>query len=316
MTSVRPSRPVLREEKTDCRDGRSMPLAVDQMEGKRPASDLRKAIGSVDRNRALLERASSLVYRQNSTRSLLVHVFQPPGSSPRDERPAMLFFHGSLWDKGLVSQFAPHAYAFAQRGLVSLLFEYRLQSTDATGAVEVMEDVAEAHRWVQGHAGLFGIDRNRCVSCGASGGAWAVLAWTLGLMVLKPEERPAPLPAALVLYEPACEIGPKLPGFSRFPDKKTAASLNPFKLLRKDPPPAIILQGTQDAVLPFASTARFAKAWRSKKGRCDLIPYEGAGHGFHNFNMNARLYENCLNAVDAFLVSLGLLEAVETLVAF
>ena len=50
----------------------------------------------------------------------------------------MLFFHGSLWDKGLVSQFAPHAYAFAQRGVVSLLFEYRLQSTDATGAVEVM----------------------------------------------------------------------------------------------------------------------------------------------------------------------------------
>ena len=289
---------------------------TDKMEESPPATDLRKAIGTVDRNRALLERASSLVYRETPNRPLLAHVFRPPGASPRDERPAILFFHGSLWDKGLVSQFAPHAYTLAQRGLVTVLFEYRMHSTDGTGAVEMLEDVAEAHRWVQGHAGMFGIDRQRTISWGASGGAWASLIWTLELLAEKPEARPTPLPAALVLYEPVCETGPKCPGFARFPDKKTAARLNPMKLLRKDLPPAIILQGTQDANVPYATTAKFAKLWQRKKGRCELIPYEGAGHGFHNFNMNMRLYENCLNAVDAFLASLELVAATEPLFAF
>jgi acetyl esterase len=286
------------------------------MPGPTPATDLRKAIETVDRNRLLLERASSLVYRETPSRPLLAHLFRPPGFTPREARPAMLFFHGSVWDRGLVSQFAPHAYYFAQRGMHTALFEYRINSTDGTGAPEALEDIAEAHRWLFGRAGVFGIDPRKVVSCGASGGAWAAMVWTLQLLALKPLERPADPPAALVLYEPICETGPKCPGFQHFPDRATARKLNPLGLLAKNPPPAIVMHGTGDTVVPFATSTKFARRWQRKKGRCDIIPYKGAQHGFHNFNFNIRLYENSINAVDGFLASLGLIEPAEPLVAF
>jgi len=283
------------------------------MEGTSPR-DLRKAIQSVDRNRALLERAESLVYRETETRSLLAHVFKPPGGLGTRDRPAMLFFHGSLWEKGLVSQFAPHAYYFAQRGVVSVLFEYRLRSVDGTGPVEALEDIAAGIRWVHSRPDLLGVNNAHQILCGASGGAWAALAWTLGLLAEKEAERPFPLPTALALFEPLVDVGPKRPGFEHFPNKEVAKELNPMRLLAEGLPPAMFLHGTADAVLPFEATRKFARKWEKKKGRCDLVPFAGAAHGFHNFSHDMRMYEQTVNAVDAFLVSLGLIGASERLV--
>lgn len=277
--------------------------------------DLLKALGTVDRNRALLERAHSGEFHQAGDRKLKAWVFSPPGWAATDLRPTMLFFHGSLWDKGLVSQFAPQALYFAERGMVTILFEYRLPGADGVDGMEALEDVAAAHRWVCEYSRDLGIDPGRVVMAGASAGAWMAAVRSLGLAALKPESREQSPPIAMVLFEPICEVAGKFPWSGRFKDPKAVRKLIPRKMLSKAAPPALLFHGSADPIVPFEPTAKLAKTWTSKVPAARFIPYEGAGHGFYNFNVDMRLYENTLNATDDFLVGLGLLEAGDALVA-
>ena len=285
------------------------------MEASTAKPDLLKALGTVDRNRALLERAHSGEYHQVGDRSLKAWIFSPPGGTASDLRPAMLFFHGSLWDKGLVSQFAPQALYFAERGIVTIVFEYRLPGAEAVDATDAMEDVAQAHRWTSGYSKELGIDPGRIIMVGASAGAWMAAVRALGLAALNPEAREQAPPVAMVLFEPICEVAGKLPWGSRFKDPKAVRTLIPRKMLEKGAPPALIFHGSVDPIVPFEATSKLAKTWIAKSPASLFIPYEGAGHGFYNFNVDMRLYENTLNATDDFLAGLGLLEPGGSLVA-
>jgi acetyl esterase/lipase len=166
-----------------------------------------------------------------------------------------------------------------------------------------------------GHAGSLGIDPGKIVLCGASAGAWMAMVRSLQLVGQKPEDREQSPPVALVLFEPVCEAAGKSLWSARFPDQRAAKRMSPRKLLCKGAPPAIFMHGSLDPVVPFEPSAKLAKAWRGKSRRADFIPYEGAGHGFYNFNVDVRLYENTLNAADDFLVSLGYLEPGDSTVA-
>jgi acetyl esterase/lipase len=277
--------------------------------------DLLKALGTVDRNRALLDRAHSGEFHQVGERKLTAWIFSPPDWTASDLRPAMLFFHGSLWDKGLVSQFAPQALYFAERGMVTILFEYRLPGVEGVDGTDALEDVATAHRWTCEYARDLGVDPGRIVMAGASAGAWMAAVRSLGLAALKPEAREQSPPVAMVLFEPICEVAGKFPWAARFQDPKSVRKLVPRKMLTKGAPPALIFHGSSDPIVPFELTAKLAKTWISKVPAARFIPYEGAGHGFYNFNVDMRLYENTLNATDDFLVGLGLLRAGDSLVA-
>lgn len=285
------------------------------MESGLPGQDMRKALRVVDRNRPLLDRAQSQCYRQIEGKDLAAHIFLPPNWSPRDMRPLMIFFHGSLWDRGLVSQFAPQALYFAERGLITILFEYRLPGADGVDAMDSLEDIGEAHRWTSGHAGILGGDPGRIIMAGASAGAWMAMVRTLDLAGKKAADRDHPPPAALVLFEPICEISLKQPWGIRFADQNAVKRLAPRKMLVKGVPPAMFFHGSIDPVVPIGPTAKLAKDWKSKNPLSAFVRYEGAGHGFYNFNVDMRLYENTLNATDAFLVGLGHLEPGDGLVA-
>ena len=285
------------------------------MDSGKAGQDMRKALGVVDRNRPLLDRAQTRCFRQVDGRDLNAHVFLPPDWSPRDMRPVMMFFHGSLWDKGLVSQFAPQALYFAERGLITILFEYRLPGADRVDAMDSLDDICEAHRWISGHAGIFGADPGRIIMAGASAGAWMAMVRTLDLVAKKAADRDQAPPAALIAFEPICEVSFKHPWGIRFADQKILKRLVPRKMISKGVPPALFFHGSIDPVVPIDPTAKLAKAWRSKNPQSEFVPYEGAGHGFYNFNVDMRLYENTLNATDAFLVRLGFLAPGEGLVA-
>ncbi len=263
-----------------------------------------KALRAVDRNRALLERATAHPYRrveQGESEDLHLHAYLPPERTA-DPAPAILFFHGSLWDKGLVSQFAPQALYFAERGVASFLVEYRMASTHFTGPLEALDDARCALRWVTQRCLSLGIDRSRLCLCGASGGAWA--AMMAALLGMDPDDSAEgdPLVDSLVLFEPVCDPTAKLPTIASFPDKRTARKLTPARRLRNGLPAALFLHGTADAMVPAAPTAKLAKSW-TKHGHANYIAYEGSKHGFYHFSSDIRLYENTLLAMEDFLVS-------------
>ena len=74
-------------------------------------------------------------------------------------------------------------------------------------------------------------------------------------------------------------------------------------------PPTLILHGTDDRDVPVASAIKFCDAVTSVHGRCELVLYEGAKHGFFNDEIDGGRYFNATNErIARFLEQLGFIQ--------
>ena len=274
---------------------------------------------TMDRNRALLGQATGYVYKEASGHELAAWVFTPPDHRPESARPAIVFFFSSAWDSGLVSQFAPHCLHFAQRGMVAMTLEYRTASLHGAGPAEAMADARSAIRWVRPHARELGVNPARAVGAGGSASAHAML--TAAMLREKEYDDPGDppeqscVPDALVLFDPVVDVATPHPGGKFGPGKfrslQAARLASPLRRVRSKLPPMLLMHGTADRLLPFESTRVFARKMRRwfRRNDCRLIPFEGCGHSFFNFNVDPRLFEATINQADQFLVETGFLDA-------
>ena len=80
------------------------------------------------------------------------------------------------------------------------------------------------------------------------------------------------------------------------------------------PPPTLFLLGDNDNLIPVGTGVAFQKAIEDAGGRCDLHIYPTGQHAFFNPGRPAgngkEYYEDCLQKMDDFLVSLGFLKPV------
>lgn len=274
---------------------------------------------TMDRNRTLLAQATGYVYKEPGGHELATWVFKPSGDPPVKPRAAILFFFSSAWDSGLVSQFAPHCLHFAQRGMVAMTVEYRTASLHGAGPLQAMTDARSAVRWVRRNAAELGIDPTRIVGAGGSAGAHAIL--TAAMLREKEYDDPADpsdqscVPDALVLFDPVVDLSDQRRGGkfgpSRFPSPQAARQASPLRRVRGKLPPMLLMHGTADRLIPFDSTRAFARKMRRwfRRNDCRLVPFEGCGHSFFNFNVDPRLFEATLNQADQFLVEKGFIDA-------
>jgi dipeptidyl aminopeptidase/acylaminoacyl peptidase len=82
-------------------------------------------------------------------------------------------------------------------------------------------------------------------------------------------------------------------------------NLSPVHHVKAGVPPTIIFHGKSDQTVPFTTAEAFANAMKKAGNRCELVGYEGQGHGFFNYGRgDSRYYRETLAAADKFLVSL------------
>ncbi|GHC65857.1 alpha/beta hydrolase [Roseibacillus persicicus] len=267
------------------------------------------------RDRELLKDAHSYVYFESPQGQLIAHFFLPPDHNPEAAHlTCVLFFHGGLWDTSMPTQFVPHCHHFASRGTVAVTVEYRVFNKHRTNPVEAMEDARLAIGFLKQNAGIIGVDPERIVVVGAGSGGHLALSSALQSASATPDQ-PDCRPAAVAAYSAIVDTSPKGVGHERFPSPKEAKELSPQSQLPcKNLPPCLLMHGRNDRVAPFDQIAKFAKSYRRKGNRCELVDYEGAGHTFFNYNTNEQLYQLSLNALDGFLVDLGFLSPEEPLV--
>lgn len=268
----------------------------------------------------VLTGARSEVYKVVGDTRLSLYVFEP-AAGPKTGRAAIVFFFGGGWSSGSPAQFETHCRALAARGMVAITADYRVATRHQAKPVQCVADAKSALRWVRAHAAQLGIDPARIAAAGGSaGGHLAAATATLpGLDEPGEDLAVSSRPDALVLFNPALVLAPMaglaLEGFgTRVPAERLGAepvALSPAHHVKRGTPPAIIFHGRSDTTVPYATAEAFARVMRDAGNRCELVGFEGQGHGFFNAGRaEGRFHRETLAATERFLESLGFLAPV------
>jgi acetyl esterase len=251
------------------------------------------------------------VYKTISSTKLKLYIFQPSVRNDMEKLPAIVFFHGGAWAGGHAWQFIPQCRYLAERGMVAISVEYRVRKRQGTTPFECVADAKSAIRYVRAHANEFGIDEKRIAAGGGSaGGHMAACTALIKDFDEKDEDmNVSSVPNALVLFNAVFdvpEIIPKHPNMVRKNFNERGTEISPIHHVSKGVPPTIIFHGTVDSNVPFHQATLFCEAMKKYGNYCEVVPYEGRGHGFFNYDKgtNPDFISTMENTVK-FLTSIG-----------
>lgn len=250
--------------------------------------------------------AETVTYKSIDTISLDIQVYYPKDHAKDNQRPAAVFFFGGGWVGGTPEHFKPQAELLAVRGMVSFLVDYRTQRKHGTTPVESLMDAKSAMRYIRANATKFGIDPKKIAAGGGSAGGHLAAATALIQGFNEPDDdlTIGCVPNALLLFNPVIDNGPGGYGYERVGN--FYQDFSPLHNIRKGAPPTLFLVGTQDKLIPV-ETAKYYQTVMEKVGsRCELILYDGAGHGFFNVQ-NPEYHQKTLKEMVSFLESLDYL---------
>jgi acetyl esterase len=272
--------------------------------------------------------ARTEIYKTVGDVKLRIFIFEPQGHKASDTTPAIVFFFGGGWTGGTPRQFEPQCRYLATRGMVAMTAEYRVFSRHGTLAVKCVEDAKSAIRWVRANAKRLGVDPKRIAAGGGSaGGHIAACAGVIEDFDAPDEDQSvSSVPNALVLFNPALVLGQvagrepvKSERLERIESRlgTKPENLSPFHHIHKGAPPTLILHGKADTTVPYWTVEAFTAAMKQAGNRCELIGYEGQGHGFFNFGKGGDTnFIATTKEMDRFLVSLGYLKGSPTVETF
>lgn len=247
-----------------------------------------------------------IVYKQIDTVSLMMDIYFPPEGNPSESYPAMVFFFGGGWNGGAVDQFEEHAKYFASRGIVCLLADYRVKTRQKATPFESLKDAKSAVRYIRENAQKYNIDPSKIIASGGSAGGH--LAAATAIIEAFDDENDdlsiSCIPNALVLFNPVIDNGPGGYGFERIGSEYK--DFSPLHNISEGAPPTLFMVGTQDHLIPVVTAQYYKTVMETVGSRCDLILYEGKGHGWFNYR-DLEEYKKTVLAADRFLISLGYL---------
>jgi len=221
--------------------------------------------------------------------------------------PLVVYVHGGGWQSGHTR----HSGAFANwPGVLALLaangyvvasIEYRLSGEARFPAA--IHDVKTSIRWLRSKSALFGIDPTRVIIWGGSaGGQLAALAATSCKVASLDPDPQSPLAAqsdcvqGLVSWygifdfvnaplsgaadQPASSPVQKYLGCTPADCKSAAALASPVSHLDKNDPPALLIHGELDRVVPVSQSQLFHQAAQARGAKATLLVIKGVDHSF------------------------------------
>jgi acetyl esterase/lipase len=195
--------------------------------------------------------------------NLDIHLFLPAIIDKSKKSPAIVYFTGGSWTKGNPEWDFYNCAAYAKKGWVGVSVEYRVADRYETTPFEAVKDARSAIRWLRMNADTYNIDTNRIVASGNSAGGHLVLTTVLANDCNEStdnSEYSASPNLAMVnagVYNLVSDDGTDW--ITRdLTDKSIVKKISPFHLLRKGLPPIIIIHGTNDQSVDYASAKEFA----------------------------------------------------------
>ncbi len=246
-----------------------------------------------------------LTYKKIDDINLNLTIHYPSDFKKNKKYPAIIFFFGGGWNGGTVKQFEPQAKYFAERGMITVLADYRVKSRHKTTPYEAAADAKSAIRFLRQHAKQLNIHPKKIVASGGSaGGHLAAVCGVCPKLDEANEDLSISSKAnALVLFNPVFDNGPD--GFCHERMGERWQEISPAHNIKKDAPPTIVFLGREDHLIPVSIAENYKEKMQAVGCRCDLHLYEGAGHGFfNNSKYDGKFYKLTVREMDLFLKSL------------
>jgi len=236
----------------------------------------------------------TIAYCVEGGQALAMTLFTP--STDETSRPAVLEVHGGGWQHGsrmLSLSESGAATDLVDAGFVVASIDYRL--APANPWPDQIIDVKCAVRYLRAHADDLGIDPNRIAALGTSAGGQLVsLLGTTGSSVLwdtgpYPDQSSA-VDAVVDEFGPAdLEAGgwpadsvamiQRVFGTAPGTPSPVLAQASPVTHVSAGDPPFLIVQGTDDQVVPMTQSEQLASQLRADHVPVDLVMVDGGRHG-------------------------------------
>jgi acetyl esterase/lipase len=218
---------------------------------------------------------TDIAYGMDDRQKLDIYAPDGNGSLPH---PVLIFFHGGAWRDGEREGYGFLGRAFAARGIVTVIADYRKAPKVRFPAF--VEDTADAIAWVHANIASHEGDANRIFVMGHSAGAHiAMLAaldprW-LAAKGLKPDIIKGVIGLAgpydfLPLTTDSSKIA-----LGQWPN---LSETQPITYARADAPPLLLLTGDKDTVVKPRNSKILSKKIAELGGEQQLKIYEGVDH--------------------------------------
>lgn len=187
--------------------------------------------------------------------------------------PVLMFFYGGSWNSGRREDYGFAGRAFASRGFVTVVPDYRL--VPQVRFPDFIEDGAAALRWVQTQIGALGGDPERIGLTGHSAGAY-----NAAMLALDPAWGVAASVRAFVGIAGPYDFYPfdtpsSQAAFSAAPDP---AQTQPVTFAHAGAPPTLLLAGSADTTVRPRNARRLAAALLAAGDNAVLKLYPDVGH--------------------------------------
>ena len=204
-------------------------------------------------------------------------VWVPRSASARP-LPVVVFFYGGGWVKGERGSYGFAARAFASRGYVVVVPDYRL--VPETRFPGFIDDGAAAVRWAQDHAAEYGGDPKQILLSGHSAGAYigAMLALDRHYLDAAGVKTGAIKGAALLSGPYDFYPWTEERGRDALGNWPRPLETQPVSFARADAPPMLLMQGGADTVVRPHNAESLAAKLRAAGAPVELRIYPGKSH--------------------------------------
>lgn len=193
-------------------------------------------------------------------------------------RPVLIFFYGGGWNSGSRGDYGFVARAFAARGFVVVVPDYRLVPQVVFPAF--LDDAAGALRWTVDHIAEYGGDPRRIGVAGHSAGAYNAMMLALDPGYARRAGVAAGAVRAAVGFAGPYDFLPfdVASSIAAFGRARDPIATQPVHFVTRVAPPVLLLTGAEDDIVRPRNSVALDAALKRAGASSELKIYPGIGH--------------------------------------
>ncbi|QJR17448.1 alpha/beta hydrolase [Pelagibacterium halotolerans] len=254
----------------------------------------------------VMKMGDGIAYAGGPRGKLDVYVQQ----NPKGNAPVLMFVYGGGWSRGERWEYDFVGRAFASRGFVTVIADYRLVPEVTYPAF--LYDIAVAAKWVEDNIATFGGNADKLFLAGHSAGAYNAVMLGLDPTFLREAGSTLKVRGIAGLAGPydfyPFEFDEVRAAFGYAPNPE---GTQPVRLVTPSAPPMFLAAGNLDLIVKTDNTTALAAKLRENNVPVDERYYDGIGHMEIVTALGAMLRWRApvLDDVVNFFSSLGALDA-------